>query len=48
MKLDKKKIAQILDQVKAYKGKKVKLAWEWRQYQTSITDWELKRYFEIV
>lgn len=22
--------------------------WEWRQYQQAITDWELKRYFEII
>ena len=22
--------------------------WEWRQYQQSVTDWELKRYFEII
>ncbi len=22
--------------------------WEWRQFQDSVTDWELKRYFEIV
>ncbi len=22
--------------------------WEWRQFQESITDWELKRYFEII
>ena len=22
--------------------------WEWRQYQTAVTDWELKRYFEII
>ncbi|MBA2480909.1 MAG: glutamine synthetase, partial [Planctomycetes bacterium] len=23
-------------------------AWEWRQFQTAVTDWELQRYFEIV
>lgn len=22
--------------------------WEWRQYQDSVTDWELRRYFEII
>ena len=22
--------------------------WEWRQYQDAVTDWELKRYFELV
>jgi glutamine synthetase len=22
--------------------------WEWQQYQKAITDWELKRYFEII
>ena len=22
--------------------------WEWRQWQDGVTDWELKRYFEIV
>lgn len=22
--------------------------WEWEQYQKSVTDWELKRYFEII
>jgi glutamine synthetase len=22
--------------------------WEWRQYQSSVTDWELRRYFEII
>lgn len=22
--------------------------WEWRQYSKSVTDWELKRYFEII
>ena len=22
--------------------------WEWRQYQDAVTDWELKRYFEII
>ena len=22
--------------------------WEWRQFQDAVTDWELKRYFEIV
>ncbi|MCB0366566.1 MAG: glutamine synthetase [Bdellovibrionaceae bacterium] len=22
--------------------------WEWRQYQTAVTDWELRRYFEII
>jgi glutamine synthetase len=22
--------------------------WEWRQWQDAVTDWELKRYFEIV
>jgi glutamine synthetase len=22
--------------------------WEWRQYQNSVSDWELKRYFELV
>jgi glutamine synthetase len=22
--------------------------WEWRQYQDAVTDWELRRYFEIV
>ena len=22
--------------------------WEWRQYQKAVTDWELKRYFEII
>lgn len=22
--------------------------WEWRQYQDSVSDWELKRYFEII
>ncbi len=22
--------------------------WEWRQYQTAVTDWELERYFEII
>ena len=22
--------------------------WEWRQFQTKVTDWELKRYFEII
>jgi glutamine synthetase len=22
--------------------------WEWRQYSTAVTDWELKRYFEII
>jgi glutamine synthetase len=23
-------------------------AWEWRQFQNAVTDWELKRYFEII
>ncbi|MCX6110026.1 MAG: glutamine synthetase family protein [Proteobacteria bacterium] len=23
-------------------------AWEWREFQKSVTDWELKRYFEII
>ncbi|MBX7231476.1 MAG: glutamine synthetase family protein [Bdellovibrionales bacterium] len=22
--------------------------WEWRQFQTAVTDWEMKRYFEII
>ena len=22
--------------------------WEWRQYQQAVTDWEMKRYFEII
>ncbi|HSZ34183.1 MAG TPA: hypothetical protein VK772_12785, partial [Puia sp.] len=22
--------------------------WEWRQHLKSVTDWELKRYFEII
>jgi glutamine synthetase len=22
--------------------------WEWRQWQDAVTDWELKRYFEII
>ena len=22
--------------------------WEWRQYSKAVTDWELKRYFEII
>ena len=22
--------------------------WEWQQYQAAVTDWELKRYFEII
>jgi glutamine synthetase len=22
--------------------------WEWRQFSKSVTDWELKRYFEII
>ena len=22
--------------------------WEWRQAQEAVTDWELKRYFEII
>jgi glutamine synthetase len=22
--------------------------WEWSQYQNSVTDWELQRYFEII
>ena len=22
--------------------------WEWRQFGKSVTDWELKRYFEII
>ncbi|MFO1472418.1 MAG: hypothetical protein U1F27_15445 [Turneriella sp.] len=22
--------------------------WEWRQFQDSVTDWETKRYFEII
>jgi len=22
--------------------------WEWRQAQQAVTDWELKRYFEII
>jgi glutamine synthetase len=22
--------------------------WEWRQWQDGVTDWELKRYFEII
>ena len=22
--------------------------WEWREYCKSVSDWELKRYFEIV
>jgi glutamine synthetase len=22
--------------------------WEWRQYNDAVTDWELKRYFEII
>jgi glutamine synthetase len=22
--------------------------WEWRQYQDAVTDWEIKRYFEII
>jgi glutamine synthetase len=22
--------------------------WEWRQFQNAVTDWELKRYFEII
>jgi len=22
--------------------------WEWRQYSKVVTDWELKRYFEII
>jgi glutamine synthetase len=23
-------------------------AWEWRQYEQQVSDWEIKRYFEIV
>jgi glutamine synthetase len=23
-------------------------AWEWRQFQDSVTDWETRRYFEII
>jgi glutamine synthetase len=22
--------------------------WEWRQFQNSVTSWELQRYFEII
>jgi glutamine synthetase len=22
--------------------------WEWQQYMKQVTDWELKRYFEII
>jgi glutamine synthetase len=22
--------------------------WEWRQWQDAVTDWEMKRYFEII
>jgi glutamine synthetase len=22
--------------------------WEWRQFQNAVTDWELRRYFEII
>ena len=22
--------------------------WEWQQFQNAVTDWELKRYFEII
>ena len=22
--------------------------WEWRQWQDAVSDWELKRYFEII
>jgi glutamine synthetase len=22
--------------------------WEWRQYQTAVSSWELERYFEII
>jgi glutamine synthetase len=22
--------------------------WEWRQFQDAVTDWELRRYFEII
>jgi glutamine synthetase len=22
--------------------------WEWRQWQDAVTDWELRRYFEII
>ncbi|HWE30695.1 MAG TPA: glutamine synthetase, partial [Polyangia bacterium] len=22
--------------------------WEWRQYQTAVTSWEMQRYFEII
>jgi glutamine synthetase len=22
--------------------------WEWRQFQDAVTDWELKRYFEVI
>jgi glutamine synthetase len=22
--------------------------WEWKQFAKSVTDWELKRYFEII
>jgi glutamine synthetase len=22
--------------------------WEWRQFASQVTDWELKRYFEII
>jgi len=22
--------------------------WEWRQFQRAVTDWEFKRYFELI
>jgi glutamine synthetase len=22
--------------------------WEWRQFQDAVTDWELRRYFEVI
>jgi glutamine synthetase len=22
--------------------------WEWRQFQSVVTDWEMRRYFEII
>ena len=22
--------------------------WEWRQFQDAVTDWEMKRYFEVI
>jgi glutamine synthetase len=22
--------------------------WEWQQFENEVTDWELKRYFEII